>query len=120
MKWTALRNRPFARRQLNMNKMPEGFPLEPIDCDGVRIQETDFVLVRKIPESLTHDFDQESKKHVMSCEGKIMKIDEIDDYGFVWLELVVLETGSQYVSEKFSLEPKYVQKSTGSLQLNEN
>ena len=93
-----------------MKNMPKGFPLEPLDCDGEIVKELDYVLIKIIPESLTHNIEEESKSHIESCEGKTMQIIEIDDYGFLWLELVVLESSSEYICEKFSLEPKYVQK----------
>jgi len=90
--------------------IPRGFPLKPVDCSGEMIKKFDSVLVRKIPESLIHDMEEESRRNIMACEGRTMKIIEIDEYGFVWLELIVLETSSEYNSESFVLEPKYVQK----------
>jgi len=93
-----------------MKNMPKGFPLKPIDCNGYGLKESDYVLVKTIPESLTHNLPEESQSYIKSCEGEIMKINEIDDYGFLWLELVVIENTEEYYSEKFSLEPKYVQK----------
>ena len=90
--------------------MPKGFPLKPIDCNGEVVKESDYVIVKTIPESLIHDMNEELKSYIKSCEGRVMEITEIDSYGFLWLELITLETTNEYQCEKFSLEPKYVQK----------
>ncbi|WP_460227973.1 hypothetical protein [Aurantivibrio infirmus] len=89
-----------------MNLPPDKFPLERVDTNGVAISEGDFVKILHIPDWLVSDLDDESLKAVKACEGKEMKIYEIDDYGYAWVETVTLETKSEYKSNSFCMEPK--------------
>ncbi|MFT7561476.1 MAG: hypothetical protein ACI93R_003403 [Flavobacteriales bacterium] len=88
-----------------MKIYPEGFPLKPIDRDGNIISEGDSVKLIQIPDWLICDLDAESMHAVKSCEGTVMKIYEIDDYGYAWLEKVRLNTEDDYESNRFSMEP---------------
>ena len=54
--------------------------------------------------------DDASRKVVKSCEGTLMKINEIDEYGYAWVEKVTIQTESEYESDSFSMEPKYLLK----------
>ena len=87
-------------------KMPEGFPLEPKDAEGNLIKEGDAVKILNIPESIIHDLDEESKHTVKKCEGSVMVINEIDDYGYAWVEKVTSKTEEEYKSNSFGMEPK--------------
>ena len=91
---------------MSTEKMPEGFPLEPKDFEGNLIQEGGTVKILSIPESLIHDLDEESKHTVKNCEGTVMVINEIDDYGYAWVEKVTSKTEEEYKSNSFGMEPK--------------
>jgi hypothetical protein len=94
-----------------MKDMPEGFPLPPIDAEGNRIKEGDVVRIDTIPDSLVADYlDDEGKRTVRGSEGKEMIITEIDEYGFVWVEVILLQTEDQYNTHSFSMEPKHITK----------
>lgn len=86
------------------------FPLKPIDQRGNPICVGDKILVLKIPDSLIHDMNEESRKVIEGCKNQIMKIYELDEYGFAWLEKVVIDTEDEYIVEKFALEPEYLEK----------
>ena len=89
-----------------MNKVPEGFPLPPMDVNGNLIIEGDTVKILCIPEWLVHDLDEISKNTVLGCEGANMVVYEIDEYGYVWVETVTLSTEQEYRSNSVCMEPK--------------
>ena len=93
-----------------MNDMPEGFPLPSIDSKGRPIKEGDTIRIDVIPDSLVSSLEEDEKATVKGCEGKEMEIIEIDKYGFVWVEVVVLHTETEYIPHSFSLEPQHVTK----------
>ena len=94
-----------------MNEFPEGYPLKPIDKNGKKIVEGDQIKIEKMPESVLADYlSDEEVKDVMSCEGIELKITEIDQYGFVWVEKILKRTKSEYNTHSLSLEPHHVTK----------
>jgi len=91
--------------------MPKGFPLPNIDSEGNQIKEGDIIRINVIPDSLVADYlEEEEKRTVRECAGKEMKITEIDEYGFVWVEVILLKTENEYNTQSFSMEPKHVSK----------
>jgi len=95
------------------NKMLTEYPLKSVDHSGNPLCVGDQVLILKIPLSLVYDMQEDSRKVVESCKGEVMKIYEIDQFGFVWLEKVVVETDEEYVAEKFALEPNLLERQDG-------
>lgn len=89
-----------------MKNYPEGFPLEPIDSEGNEIVAGDPVRLLSIPEWLWADLDEDSALVVKSCEGKVMVIQEIDDYGYAWVQTATHDSESEYSSNSFCMEPK--------------
>lgn len=75
---------------MSMKKLPEGFPLKPIDSNGHEIREGDKVRVISIPDWLTKNLDEDSVTDIKNCEGAEMHAYEIDDYE----------------SHSFSMEPR--------------
>jgi len=91
--------------------MPEGYPLPSIDSEGNQIKEGDIIKINITPDSLVADYlDDEGKRTVRESEGKEMKITEIDKYGFVWVEVILLHTEDEYNTHSFSMDPKHVSK----------
>ena len=95
-----------------MKKYPKGYPLKPNDNEGNILKEGDIVKIITIPEYLYKDLDNDEAKSIKSCEGEIMKIHEVDDYGFMWVEKPILETENDYESHRFSIEPVNLLKSS--------
>jgi hypothetical protein len=95
---------------MTMKKYPDGYPLDPKDSEGNVLKEGDNVIILHIPDSLIHDLEKDAQKAIKSCEGQIMNIYEVDDYGFMWVEKPTLETEDMYESHSFSMEPKYLLK----------
>ena len=94
-----------------MKEMPEGFPLKPFDSNTKQISEGDVILIKEMPKSILSDYLSEQEvSDVMSCEGVELLIKEIDEYGFVWVEKILLHTESEYQTHSFSIEPEYVTK----------
>ena len=89
-----------------MKEYPEGFPLSPLDSEGNALKEGDKVNILQVPDWLIHDLDEESQEVIKGCEGQLMTIYEIDDYGYMWVEKPVLETEEEYESHSFCMEPK--------------
>jgi hypothetical protein len=98
-------SRGLAKTLNAMKDYPEGFPLEPIDNQGNKIKEGDSVKVLVIPEWLISGLDDDAVKAINACEGKEMKIEEIDDYGYAWLRMVTLSTETECESHSFSMRP---------------
>ena len=85
---------------------PPGFPLRPCDAQGQFLREGDSVRVLRIPDELVHGLSDEAQQALKSCEGEVMTIYEVDDYGFMWVEKPVLETEDRYESHSFSMKPE--------------
>src|SRR5262245_34331115 len=65
--------------------LPPGYPLEPIDARGCRIAQGDLVLIPSpLPTWLVHDLPAEDVARLKQREGTVMRILELDAYGFVW------------------------------------
>ena len=64
--------------------LPPGYPLASVDANGRPIHAGDLATILTIPTWLTHDLPQEDVARLKACEGKIMRIVEIDAYGTVW------------------------------------
>jgi hypothetical protein len=80
-----------------MEDMPEGYPLPSLDAEGHIINEGDTIRIKTIPNHLLADYlSDEEKSNVQSCEGKEMVITEIDRYGLVWVEMILLHTDEEY------------------------
>lgn len=93
-----------------MTKLPEGYPLKPYDMNNQELVAGDAVIVVSIPDWLVSGMESSSAEVIRSCEGMEMKIHEIDEYGYVWLESIVKSTADEYVSERFTVEPKNLKK----------
>ena len=93
-----------------MKKLPEGFPLKPYDLNNQELTPGDTVLLVSIPDWLVSGMEASSAEVIRLCEGTEMKIHEIDEYGYVWLESIVKSTADEYVSERFTVEPKNLKK----------
>lgn len=89
-----------------MKNYPEGFPLELFDSEGNGISAGDYVRLLSIPEWLWADLDEEPALVVKSCEGKVMVIQEIDDYGYAWVQTVAQDSECEYSSSSFCMEPE--------------
>ena len=89
---------------------PEGLPLEPIDLAGNELREGDKVKILAIPDSLLKGLEEKDQDVVKNCEGEVMTITEVDEYGYMWVKKPTLETEDQYESNSFSLEPKHLLK----------
>ena len=92
-------------------KYPDGFPLKPEDAEGNVLRTGDTVRILHIPDRLLEGLDEDAVQALKGCSGELMVIQEIDDYGYMWVEKPVLKTDNAYVSHSFSLEPKYLLKS---------
>ena len=44
----------------------------------------DSVLILAIPGWLTHDLPEEEVQRLLQCEGTVMRVLEIDSYGYLW------------------------------------
>ena len=64
--------------------LPPGYPLAPIDANGHVLADGDLVVIPEMPHSLIHDLPAEDVARLKTCEGKTMRILEIDGYGSVW------------------------------------
>lgn len=93
-----------------MKNYTEGYPLEPIDSEGNQIAVGDSVKLLSIPEWLWSDLDEDTALVVKSCEGKVMAIQEIDDYGYAWVQTTTQDSESEYSSNSFCIEPKVLLK----------
>ena len=64
--------------------MPEGYPLPAVDAHGVAIRQGTLARILTIPEWLTHDLPSEDVAKLKAVEGTVMRVFEIDAYGYVW------------------------------------
>jgi len=44
----------------------------------------DSVLILAIPGWLTHDLPEEEVQRLLQCEGTVMRVLEVDSYGYLW------------------------------------
>ncbi|MCG7946638.1 MAG: hypothetical protein N0C84_09900 [Candidatus Thiodiazotropha taylori] len=96
---------------MNKKDYPEGFPLESIDAEGNELKSGDTVKILRIPEWLLNNLDEDAIKIIKNCEGSLMKIYEVDEYGYMWVEKPTLDTEELYESHSFSMEPSNLVKS---------
>ncbi len=66
-------------------QMPLGYLLAPVDADGRAIHAGELATMLTIPRWHTHDLPLDEVAKLEACEGKKMRIFEIDAYGYVWL-----------------------------------
>lgn len=45
----------------------------------------DKAILVQIPEWLVHDLPEEDRQDILACKGKTCTIEEIDQYGYMWL-----------------------------------
>jgi len=64
--------------------MPEGHPLPSIDAHGLPISQGALARILVIPQWLTHDLPAEDVARLKAVEGTVMRVLEIDAYGYVW------------------------------------
>ena len=70
---------------LNLRKrLPEGYPLPPIDARGAKLSSGMPVRIVSIPDWLTRDLPKEEALELKALEGQVLSILEIDAYGMVW------------------------------------
>jgi hypothetical protein len=93
-----------------MKKFPEGYPLKPIDSKGSELSEGDRVEILVIPEWLLNGLEEDAQNAIKSCEGQIMIIYEVDEYGFMWVAIPTIDTENNYEAHHFSMEPKNLRK----------
>ena len=77
--------------------IPPGFPLDNRDADGAELMVGDRVLILTIPAWLIHDLPAEDQERLKSHEGRILTIESLDDYGYVW-----------FIEDSFALRPAEV------------
>jgi hypothetical protein len=65
-------------------KMPDGFPLDPIDRAGDLLRVGDEVTVLAV-ESCARNLPVDDQRHLQSIVGARRRIEALDPYGFVWL-----------------------------------
>jgi hypothetical protein len=63
------------------------------DANGKVISVGSLVLIRKIPVWLTHDLPVEDVERLKAVEGTLMRVAEIDRFGYVWLAADDVSTG---------------------------
>jgi len=71
------------------------------DADGQPIAVGDDAKILTIPHWLTHDLPKEDVVRLKAQEGKIMKVLEIDIYGYIWF-------GTDNIGRWFCLRPPEV------------
>lgn len=64
--------------------MPQGYPLPPLDANGVGLKAGLPVRVLTIPDWLTHDLPRDEVARLTATEGTVMSVLELDAYGMVW------------------------------------
>lgn len=89
-----------------MNKKPVAN-----DANGKPISVGDFVRVEKITEGLLKDLPADEQKELKACVGKVLRVEEIDERGNVWLgigETNETRDESRYSGHSFSLDSSCV------------
>jgi len=74
------------------------------DAHNKPITAGSFVRIIKIPTWLTHDLPEQEVKRLLQCEGSIMEILEVDNYGYIWF-------GTNNEGRWFCLKPNEVEAS---------
>jgi hypothetical protein len=55
-----------------------------VDAHNKPISAGCLVRIIKIPTWLMHDLPKQEVRRLLQCEGSIMKILEVDQYGYIW------------------------------------
>ena len=77
----------------------------PIDRNGVPIEVGEKVKTTTIPDSLLRGLPKEDQAAIQKQQGADLSVSEIDNRGYVWVEVVESKTEEEYSSRTFSLEP---------------
>lgn len=72
-----------------------------VDSQGCQIEIGAEAKILTIPEWLTHDLPSEEVAELNAVVGKIMKVLEVDEYGYVWF-------GTDNVGRWFCLRPSEI------------
>jgi hypothetical protein len=72
------------------------------DAPNKPITAGSFVRIIKMPTWLTHDLPDQEVDRLLQCEGSIMKILEVDKYGYIWF-------GANNEGRWFCLKPNEVE-----------
>ena len=67
-----------------METMPNGFPLEPKDCDGELLSVGVSVCIRSVASCIT-DLPEEDRDRLLALVGETRTVVQFDHFGFVWL-----------------------------------
>lgn len=59
-------------------------PLQPVDVHNNPISVGSRVQILEIPAWLVHDLPEQEVLRLRKCEGQVMKILEVDQFGYVW------------------------------------
>ncbi len=76
-----------------------------IDANGQALELADKVKIIKISDWLLENLDKDALRLLETCLGKTMPIIDIDEHGFIWLEIVINSSQTNYESHLFGLEP---------------
>lgn len=80
--------------------------LEPLDCEGQKINIGDDVSLVKITDKLLDDLPIYDQEAIKSQIGNIFKVSEFDDYGFVEIEFEYKGIDSEVTFHTIWLEPR--------------
>ena len=89
-----------------LEEYTKDFPFKPFDKKGNKIELRDKVKILHIPDWLLNGLDEESINAVKACEGDVMRVDDIDEYGYIWVGITVLEIDDKSEGHMFIMEPK--------------
>jgi len=95
---------------LSQINYPAGFPLEPLDRNGSKLNVGDKIKIVEISEWLVHDLPENEILAIKKCVGTEMLIYEIDAYGYLWTKLISVDNADDYQAQSFALEPVNVLK----------
>jgi hypothetical protein len=93
-----------------VKNLPPDFPLEPLDRAGQLVSAGDTIRILEIPEWLVHDLPPNEAANIRACTDSLMKVEEIDEYGYFWVSLTTKETDDEYECQHFVIEPNNVLK----------
>lgn len=85
-------------------------PKDIVDIKGQVINLADTVKIIEISNWLSNNLDEDALGVLKACKNKPLAVIDIDEYGFVWLEVVVTKTKTSYESHLFGLEPNTIEK----------
>lgn len=91
---------------MNTTDYPGGFPLAPVDAKGQALAVGDSVKILRIPDWLLKCIDRDSIPSIKSCEGQVLVICDVDDYGYFWVERVDEGAGGDDADQPFNMDPK--------------